>query len=63
MKMFFRMHSFAGLVSNKSWLKCCKPAESLLGTYEMVAKRQTAGVSFHRVCETVTTVVEPKIMF
>ena len=52
MVMFFRRHSFAGFVSFKSWLKCCKPAESLLGTLEMIAKRQTTSVSFHRVCET-----------
>ena len=30
--MFVRRHLFAGVVSSKSWLKCWKPTESLLGS-------------------------------
>ena len=56
MSTFFRRHLFAGLVSIESWLKCWKPTESLLGTLEMIRKRQTTDVSFHRVCETVTII-------
>ena len=52
MYMFFHAHSFAGLVSFKSWLKCWKPAESLLGTSEMIAKCHTTAMYFHRVFET-----------
>ena len=54
--MFVSGHSFAGLVSIKfkSWLECWKPAESLLR--EMIEKRKTAGVPFHRVFETVTII-------
>ena len=52
MYMFFHAHSFAGLVSFKSWLKCWKSAESLLGTSEMIAKCHTTGMYFHRVFET-----------
>ena len=37
----------------ESWLKCWKPAESLLRTWEMIAKCQTSGLSFHQVCETI----------
>ena len=54
--MFFRWLSFAGFVSFKSRLKCWNPAESLLGTLEMIAKRQTTSLSFHRVCETVAII-------
>ena len=53
--MFLRGYSFAGLVFTESWLECWKPAESLLGTWEMIVKRrQTTGVSIHWVCETIT---------
>ena len=54
--MFFYRHSFAGLASIKSWLKCWKPAESLLGTSEIMQKSQTTGMPFHRLCETVTII-------
>ena len=56
MNIFFRRHSLAGLVSSKFWLKCWKPAESLLGTWELITKSQTTDVSFHWVCETVTII-------
>ena len=61
--MFLRRHSFAGLVSIKSWPKCWKPVESLLGTSKMIAKRQTTGVSFHRVCEAVNNLREAVVYF
>ena len=55
--MFERGHSFAWLVSIKSWPERWKPTERLLGTLKNDRrKRQTSGVSFHRVCETVTMI-------
>ena len=38
MRVAFGRYTFSRLFSIKSWLKCWKHAESLLGTLDMVAK-------------------------
>ena len=53
MNIFVHRNLLQELGSIKSWLECWKPVESLLGTWEMIAKCQTTGLSFHQVCETV----------
>ena len=53
--MFVRGHSFARLfypILARMLEACGKSAWNL----KMIAKRQTADVSFHRVCETVTII-------
>ena len=41
----------ARIIFIKSWLECWKPVESLLRTWEIIVKRHTTSMSFHRVCE------------
>ena len=54
MDLFLCGRSFAWLFSIKSWSNAFNQAGGLLGTWEMIAKRQNTRASFHRVCETFT---------